>query len=139
MPEIDRDYITKRLRDDFSCIPVYLSAEVAERYYNGFSNSILWPLFHCKSLPEARVAFIEATVQIIREKCHSMIQIGWLIAKLISSSQRLSNVKYKLEILYGFKVKLILQSPIAVTNLCQHLTRLSSMSGPTIFARSTGP
>ena len=49
VPEIDRELITKRLSDEFSCIPVYLSAEVAERYYNGFSNSILWPLFHCAS------------------------------------------------------------------------------------------
>jgi len=48
VPEIDRDFITKKLQTDFSCIPVYLSAEVAERYYNGFSNGILWPFFHCK-------------------------------------------------------------------------------------------
>ncbi|GAA5946468.1 hypothetical protein JCM3765_000256 [Sporobolomyces pararoseus] len=46
VPEIDRDFITKKLQTDFSCIPVYLSAEVAERYYNGFSNGILWPFFH---------------------------------------------------------------------------------------------
>ncbi|GAA5976982.1 hypothetical protein JCM21900_005922, partial [Sporobolomyces salmonicolor] len=46
VPEIDRDFITRKLQTDFSCIPVYLSAEVAERYYNGFSNSILWPFFH---------------------------------------------------------------------------------------------
>ncbi|ORY54750.1 trehalose-6-phosphate synthase [Leucosporidium creatinivorum] len=46
VPEVDRDFITKKLQTDFSCSPVYLSAEVAERYYNGFSNSILWPLFH---------------------------------------------------------------------------------------------
>ncbi|GAA5986522.1 hypothetical protein JCM11641_005227 [Rhodosporidiobolus odoratus] len=46
VPEIDRDFITKKLQTDFSCIPVYLSEEVAERYYNGFSNSILWPFFH---------------------------------------------------------------------------------------------
>jgi trehalose 6-phosphate synthase len=38
--------MTKKLQDDFNCIPVYLSEEVAERYYNGFSNSILWPFFH---------------------------------------------------------------------------------------------
>lgn len=48
VPEIDRDFITKKLQTEFSCSPVYLSAEVAERYYNGFSNSILWPLFHCE-------------------------------------------------------------------------------------------
>ncbi|SCZ94956.1 BZ3500_MvSof-1268-A1-R1_Chr11-3g03505 [Microbotryum saponariae] len=46
VPEVDRDFITKKLQTEFSCSPVYLSAEVAERYYNGFSNSILWPLFH---------------------------------------------------------------------------------------------
>ncbi|GAA5862340.1 hypothetical protein JCM3774_002484 [Rhodotorula dairenensis] len=46
VPEIDREFITKKLQTEFSCIPVYLSAEVAERYYNGFSNSILWPFFH---------------------------------------------------------------------------------------------
>ncbi|BGP26713.1 alpha,alpha-trehalose-phosphate synthase, glycosyltransferase family 20 protein [Rhodotorula toruloides] len=46
VPEIDREFITKKLQTDFSCIPVYLSAEVAERFYNGFSNSILWPFFH---------------------------------------------------------------------------------------------
>ncbi|KAL8284073.1 hypothetical protein RQP46_005186 [Phenoliferia psychrophenolica] len=46
VPEIDREFITKKLTTEFACIPVYLSAEVAERYYNGFSNSILWPLFH---------------------------------------------------------------------------------------------
>lgn len=48
VPEVDRDFITKKLQNEFSCSPVYLSAEVAERYYNGFSNSILWPLFHCE-------------------------------------------------------------------------------------------
>lgn len=53
VPEIDRDFITKKLQTDFSCIPVYLSAEVAERFYNGFSNSILWPFFHC-TLPPRR-------------------------------------------------------------------------------------
>ncbi|BGP13497.1 hypothetical protein JCM10213_000695 [Rhodosporidiobolus nylandii] len=46
VPEIDRPFITKKLQTDFSCIPVYLSEEVAERYYNGFSNSVLWPFFH---------------------------------------------------------------------------------------------
>ena len=49
MPECDRPFITKRLQDDYACMPVYLSGEVAEPYYNGFSNSILWPLFHCRS------------------------------------------------------------------------------------------
>ncbi|CAG8630506.1 7182_t:CDS:2, partial [Diversispora eburnea] len=29
-----------------SCLPVYVDDELSDRHYNGFSNSILWPLFH---------------------------------------------------------------------------------------------
>ena len=29
-----------------SCVPVFLKDSVADAHYNGFSNSILWPLFH---------------------------------------------------------------------------------------------
>ncbi|CAG8455562.1 11472_t:CDS:2 [Ambispora leptoticha] len=29
-----------------SCLPVFVDDELADRHYNGFSNSILWPLFH---------------------------------------------------------------------------------------------
>ena len=42
----DRETVNKRLLDEYNCYPVYLSDELAERHYNGFSNSILWPLFH---------------------------------------------------------------------------------------------
>jgi trehalose 6-phosphate synthase len=35
--------------DEYSCLPVYLSDELADRHYNGFSNSILWPLFHYRA------------------------------------------------------------------------------------------
>lgn len=46
IPEDERELVTKRLMDEYSCLPVYLSDELADRHYNGFSNSILWPLFH---------------------------------------------------------------------------------------------
>ncbi len=32
--------------DELRCLSVHLSAEEVERYYDGFSNAILWPLFH---------------------------------------------------------------------------------------------
>ncbi|KAJ2491349.1 Trehalose-6-P synthase/phosphatase complex synthase subunit [Coemansia sp. RSA 2050] len=35
-----------RLLGENSCSAVYLDDETAEQYYNGFANSILWPLFH---------------------------------------------------------------------------------------------
>lgn len=79
VPEIDREFVTKRLETDYNCIPVYLSAEVAERYYNGFSNSILWPLFHCtlhNPSPMRSPNPDVFTPQIIPERCHLTRQIG---------------------------------------------------------------
>ncbi|PVV05024.1 hypothetical protein BB560_000459 [Smittium megazygosporum] len=29
-----------------SCVPVFLDDKIADLHYNGFSNSVLWPLFH---------------------------------------------------------------------------------------------
>ncbi|KAN0065652.1 Trehalose-6-P synthase/phosphatase complex synthase subunit [Thecaphora frezii] len=46
VPAKDVDYIEKKLMDEYSCQPVWISDEIADRHYNGFSNSILWPLFH---------------------------------------------------------------------------------------------
>ncbi|KAK9457854.1 glycosyl transferase [Dipodascopsis uninucleata] len=46
VPDEEKEMVTKRLRDEFSCVPVFLSDELADLHYNGFSNSILWPLFH---------------------------------------------------------------------------------------------
>ena len=41
----ERQTLDRQLREQ-SIIPVHLSAEAVERYYNGFSNRVLWPLFH---------------------------------------------------------------------------------------------
>ncbi|KAJ2159406.1 Trehalose-6-P synthase/phosphatase complex synthase subunit [Coemansia sp. RSA 552] len=41
----DRAKIDSLLKEN-SCGAVYLDDETAELYYNGFANSILWPLFH---------------------------------------------------------------------------------------------
>ena len=46
IPLEDRQIVDKRLMDEFACQAVHLTDEVADRHYNGFSNSILWPLFH---------------------------------------------------------------------------------------------
>lgn len=42
----ERPRITRRLRTQFRCEPVFLSEAVARRYYAGFSNRTIWPLFH---------------------------------------------------------------------------------------------
>lgn len=46
IPMKDRQQVEDHLLNEFNCYPVYLSDELADRHYNGFSNSILWPLFH---------------------------------------------------------------------------------------------
>ena len=32
--------------DEHKAIPIFMSDDLSDRHYNGFSNSILWPLFH---------------------------------------------------------------------------------------------
>nr|CAC42133.1 TPS1 protein [Amanita muscaria] len=46
IPPKDRPLVNKRLMDQYSCQAVYLDDDVADKHYNGFSYSILWPLFH---------------------------------------------------------------------------------------------
>src|ERR1700761_868419 len=41
----DREQITKKLRR-YRCYPVFLSRKQVDGYYNGYSNSVLWPMFH---------------------------------------------------------------------------------------------
>jgi len=46
IPEEEVDDVKKMLREEHSCYPVFIDDDVADKHYNGFSNSILWPLFH---------------------------------------------------------------------------------------------
>ena len=41
----DKEEITRRLHKD-NCYPVFLAQKQLNDYYNGYSNSILWPLLH---------------------------------------------------------------------------------------------
>ena len=53
IPESDQESMTEKLRAEYSALPIYLDEEVAEKHYNGFSNSILWypPLAHVLDMP----------------------------------------------------------------------------------------
>lgn len=46
IPDSEQDRVNADLLDKFKCTAVYLSDVIADLFYNGFSNSILWPLFH---------------------------------------------------------------------------------------------
>ena len=43
--EKEKQYLKQKLLD-FNCWPVFLSPQETERYYRGFSNRTIWPLFH---------------------------------------------------------------------------------------------
>jgi trehalose 6-phosphate synthase/phosphatase len=50
---------------DFGVIPLYVDNTLYDNYYNGFSNSVLWPLFHYfSSLVEYDSKFFEAYLQV---------------------------------------------------------------------------
>jgi trehalose 6-phosphate synthase/phosphatase len=53
LSETDRQAITERLAKQ-RCTPVFLTQKQLDAFYNGYSNSVLWPLFHNlgKHLPE---------------------------------------------------------------------------------------
>lgn len=43
--EAERRIISRKMAT-YNCYPVFLTQKQLDAYYNGFSNSILWPLFH---------------------------------------------------------------------------------------------
>lgn len=46
VPAHDQEAVRAMLYRDHRCYPVFLSETEIDRFYNGFSNSVLWPLFH---------------------------------------------------------------------------------------------
>lgn len=46
VPEAEAGPMREQLKEKYNAIPVFVDDELADRHYNGFSNSILWPLFH---------------------------------------------------------------------------------------------
>jgi trehalose 6-phosphate synthase len=46
IPEAEQTRVNRDLLEKFKCTAIFLSDTIADLHYNGFSNSILWPLFH---------------------------------------------------------------------------------------------
>ncbi|KXS21082.1 glycosyltransferase family 20 protein [Gonapodya prolifera JEL478] len=75
----DQVVVQKELMESYNCLPVFIPDHVADLHYNGFSNSILWPLFHYypgeinfnseywDAYTEANKAFADALVEIVQE------------------------------------------------------------------------
>ncbi|OLL22493.1 Alpha,alpha-trehalose-phosphate synthase [UDP-forming] 1 [Neolecta irregularis DAH-3] len=79
IPEAERQGVVKQLKDEYNTVPVFLDDELADRHYNGFSNSILWPLFHYhpgeisfdepswEAYTEANRKFAQAVAEIVHD------------------------------------------------------------------------
>jgi len=53
------------VEQDFDILPIFPDKDVYDKYYNGFSNSVLWPLFHYfSSLAEYEGPYFDAYLQI---------------------------------------------------------------------------
>jgi hypothetical protein len=63
IPPKDHDKIRKMLWKNHRlsglpncrCMPVFLEKEMADKFYNGFCNNVLWPVFHYEPLPMYKV------------------------------------------------------------------------------------
>ncbi|GFZ44839.1 Trehalose-6-phosphate synthase [Saitozyma sp. JCM 24511] len=83
IPEADRETVNSRLLAEHDCYPVYLADELADKHYNGFSNSILWPLFHyhpgeMNFDSEHWLAYREANMR-FADVVSSMVQAGDIV------------------------------------------------------------
>lgn len=86
VPKEEQEMIAAKLLSEYNAVPVFLSDDLASKYYNGFSNDVLWPLLHYIPLPiyraeagkrfdnalweaykEANVLFAEAIAEVMLE------------------------------------------------------------------------
>ncbi|KAJ3215868.1 Trehalose-6-P synthase/phosphatase complex synthase subunit [Dinochytrium kinnereticum] len=77
--EQERPSLCEQLSSEYSAVPVFISDQTADMHYNGFSNSILWPLFHYhpgeitfdedhwEAYQQANVAFAEALSKVVKD------------------------------------------------------------------------
>lgn len=42
----EQKHVARKLADEYACVPVFLGKEEAAGFYEGFSNSSIWPLLH---------------------------------------------------------------------------------------------
>ncbi len=68
--------LEKTLRKDYNCLPVYLSASDLKKYYYGFSNRTLWPLFHYfTTYSDYEVSEWKAYKKVNRQFCRRLMEV----------------------------------------------------------------
>src|SRR6476469_766698 len=61
---------------DFEIKPLFVDKQVYEGYYNGFSNSVLWPLFHYfPTLVLFTASYYDDYVRVNKRFCKELLSI----------------------------------------------------------------
>jgi trehalose 6-phosphate synthase/phosphatase len=72
----DRISSDQAIARDFDIHPLFVDAQIYKDYYNGFSNSVIWPLFHYfPSLVQYPANYYEAYMQINKRFCNELTAI----------------------------------------------------------------
>jgi trehalose 6-phosphate synthase/phosphatase len=76
-PQNEWKVVSEKLEGrDFQVIPLFLNKLVYKDYYNGFSNSVLWPLFHYfPSLVDYQAHYYDAYVRVNRAFADKLIPL----------------------------------------------------------------
>ncbi|KAL2801686.1 glycosyl transferase [Aspergillus granulosus] len=72
----DDEGLVRQKAAEYNVLPIFLENNLAHRYYNGFSNSILWPLFHYQ---------LHEMVRIDKADWNAYVEVNLLFAKVIAS------------------------------------------------------
>jgi trehalose 6-phosphate synthase/phosphatase len=70
----DKLVLSQSVNYDFEIRPLFVDKQIYNDYYNGFSNSVLWPLFHYfPTLVEYPASYYEPYVHINKKFCKELL------------------------------------------------------------------
>eukprot|EP01065_Artemidia_motanka_P037768 TRINITY_DN4664_c0_g1_i2.p1 TRINITY_DN4664_c0_g1~~TRINITY_DN4664_c0_g1_i2.p1 ORF type:complete len:939 (+),score=282.35 TRINITY_DN4664_c0_g1_i2:88-2817(+) len=75
VPDEQIDDVSERLLKEGGCIPVWIDEDTANEHYNGFSNAILWPLFHYKENIDFQPHAWECYVKANQKFCDKVLEV----------------------------------------------------------------
>jgi len=145
LSENDKQQIATKLGKR-NCYPVFLSQKQIDEYYNGYSNSVLWPLFH--NLPGQHISpdrksswwqtyrkvnqhFAEVIINLAQPKNQIWIHDYQLLLLplLLRSEQTVSNI--------GFFLHIPFPDAIALSSLTESKKLLNGMLGANLIGFHT--
>mmetsp|Transcript_12010 Transcript_12010/g.15569 ORF Transcript_12010/g.15569 Transcript_12010/m.15569 type:complete len:903 (+) Transcript_12010:384-3092(+) len=87
VPKEEQAAVLKRIKKKYgpNLLPVFLSEKIVDLYYNGFSNHVLWPLFHYQPLPSFREG---AEKKFEMDMWHGYAEANKKFAKAITSAYK---------------------------------------------------